>query len=102
VAKEYKFHALVTAGDGEVVKQLAHSALRADVLDHPCIKEVLVVIFFGESGSWGRTLGHLFENRFSLQIFALAVAMVSRHIYLAWVEIFIGFFTRPGWPWMNG
>ena len=64
--------------EGEEVKQLADSALCEDFLDHPCIKEVLVVIFFEENNSWGRTLGHLFENKFSLQVLVLAVALVCR------------------------
>jgi hypothetical protein len=106
VAKEYRFHALVASGKGEEVKQLAKSALHDDVLDHPCIKEVLVVIFFEESDSWGRLLGHLFENKFSLPVLALAVALVSSCIYLIWINIwiniFMGFATRPGWPWRNG
>ena len=62
VAREFGFHALVEAGNVETVKQIADSALHEDVLDHPCMKEVLVVIFFGRSDSWGRTAGHLFEN----------------------------------------
>ena len=65
------------AGKGDEVKRLADSTLHEDVLDHPCIKEVLVVIFFGEGDSWGRSLGHLFENKFSPQVLALAVALVS-------------------------
>ena len=101
VAKEYKFSDLVTEGKGEVVKQLISSALIADVLDHPCIKEVLVVIFFEKSDSWGRIFGHLFENKFPLHILALAIAMVSTYIYIIWVQIF-KFATRSGWPSMNG
>lgn len=78
VAKEYGFHDLVKEGKGDDVKQLAESALRADVFNNPCIKEILVVIFFEKTDSWGRSLGHLFENKFSLQVLALAVAQVSR------------------------
>lgn len=82
VAKVYSFHDLVTAGKGDEVKELAKSALREDVLDHPVIKEILVVIFFEESNSWGWTLGHLFEDKFSLQVFALAIALVRIYIYI--------------------
>ena len=60
VAKEYDFSTLVTAGKEEEVKRLADSALCADVLDCPCIKEILAIIFFKESNSWGRSSGHLF------------------------------------------
>jgi hypothetical protein len=81
VANEYGFNVLVTKGKQDVVKNIAQSALQEEVLDHPSIKEVLVVIFFKESDSWGRMLGHLFENKFPLQILALAVALVSR-IYI--------------------
>lgn len=106
MAKEYGFHALVDSGKGEEVKQLAKSALRDDVLDHPCIREVLVVIFFEESHSWGRSSGHLFENKFPLPVLALAVALVSSCKYLIWIniwiDIFMGLATRPGWPWRNG
>jgi Domain of unknown function (DUF6532) len=77
VAKEYDFHGLVASGKGEDVKKKVKSALHDDVLDHPCIKEVLVVIFFEGSHSWGRFLGHLFENKFPLPVLALAVALVS-------------------------
>jgi len=76
VTKEYGFEALVNLGKGEEVKQRAKSALRAEGLDNPCFKEVLVEIFFGESDSWGRVLGHLFENKFPLPVLALAVALV--------------------------
>lgn len=78
VAKEYGFNILVTEGKGDVIKEIAESALHEEALDHPCIKEVLMVIFFKESDSWGRTLGHLFENKFPLQILALVVTLVSR------------------------
>ena len=78
VAKEYSFNILVTEGKQDVIKKITESALHKEVLHHPCIKEVLVVIFFKESDSWGWTLGHLFENKFPLQILALAVALVSK------------------------
>jgi hypothetical protein len=106
VAKEYDFHGLVASGKGEDVKKLVKAALHDDVLDHACIKEVLVVIFFEESRSWGRYLGHLFENKFPLQVLALAVALVSSRKYLIRnnisIEIFMVFATRPGWLWRNG
>lgn len=98
MAKEYDFNALVTAGKREEIKQIADRTLCADVLDRPCIKEVLVVIFFEESESWGRTLGHLFENKFSLRVLALAVALVSRCIYLIWLTYLLGLLPDPGGP----
>lgn len=98
MAKEYGFQALVTTGNGEKVKQLANSALREDVLDHPCIKKVLTVIFFEESDSWGRSLGHLFENKFPLQVLALAVALVSRCKCLIWIVVFMGLLPEAGRP----
>jgi hypothetical protein len=58
------------------------SALRDDVIDHPCIQEILVTLFFEDNDSWGRTFGHLFENKFPLQVLALVVAMVSLYIYI--------------------
>jgi hypothetical protein len=82
VAKDYGFQDLAMAGKGDEVKKLAKSALHKNVLDQRCIKEVLVVIFFEDNNSWGRKLGHLFENKFSLQVLALAVALVSRFINL--------------------
>ena len=88
VDKEYRFQDLVNDGKGDVVKQLVKSALRKDVFDHPCIKEVLVVLFFEDKDSWGRNLGHLFENKFPLQVLALAVALVSifKYIYFHSIE----------------
>ena len=87
MAKEYGFHALVASGKTEEVKELAKSTLHDDVLEHPCIKEVLVVIFFEKSDSWGRCLGHLFENKFPLPVLVLAVALVSSCKYLIWINI---------------
>jgi Domain of unknown function (DUF6532) len=81
VAKDYGFQDLAMAGKEDKIKQIAESALHENVFDQPCIKEVLVVIFFEDNNSWGRKLGHLFENKFSLQVLALAVALVSRFIY---------------------
>jgi hypothetical protein len=77
VAGEYRFQELVTEGKQDLLKQIVESALSEDGLDHPCIKQVLVVIFFEQLDSWGRTFGHLFERKFSLQVLALAVSLVS-------------------------
>lgn len=99
MAKEYEFQTLVDSGKGEEVKRLAKSTLRVDVLDHACIREVLVVIFFSESHSWGRSSGHLFENKFPLPVLALAVALVSSCKYLTFGLTYSwGLLTDQGGP----
>ena len=80
VAKDYGFQDLAMAGKRDTIKQIAESALNVNVFDQPCIKGVLVAIFFEDNNSWGRKLGHYFENKFSLQVLALAVALVSRFV----------------------
>jgi len=91
VAKEYGFQALVVAGNLEKVKELASSALHQSTLDHPCIKEVLVVLYF-EKCDWGQRFGHLFENKFSLQVLALAVSM-TRVALNEWLTDTVGMQT---------
>jgi hypothetical protein len=76
VAKEHPFQALVNEGKQAEVKKIVTSLLRQDGLATPSVKEVLVVIFFQQIDGWGRNLGHLFENKFSLEVFALAVSLV--------------------------
>lgn len=78
MAKQYRFQNLVTEGNVEMVHDIAKNALKKSNIDQDCIREVLVVIFFDEKHSWGRSFGHLFDNRFSLEVLALATALVRK------------------------
>jgi hypothetical protein len=80
VAKQYGFHNLVREGNVEIIHDVARNALKEGHIDQDCIKEVLLVIFFDDSHNWGRKFGHLFENRFSLEVLALAATLVRKFI----------------------
>lgn len=51
VVNKYGFPTIVRLGKGEEVKQLTDSTLCEGVMDHYCIKEILVIILFKESDS---------------------------------------------------
>jgi hypothetical protein len=96
VDQQYNFHDREAEGKMEAIRHIAKNVLSVDVIDQPCIRNLLRHFFFAGSDSWGRSLGHLFDNKFTPRVLAVAISLVSR-IHYIWVHIFIVLATRSAW-----